>query len=280
MYSDSNIKNLLLREKYLDYPNLNRKSKNEIRNLFHQRQKNIFKRDYITPDKELAKTIQNERFRNVIEKAMKRLAKMEDNRYLNDPIIKKILVEWNTLNNSIVEKIENRITQINTLPTTTVNSPSSTEQMMQNIQKLSSGNRGPSTPVAHKGVLNKVPTYLNNVPPVPPPIHRGVLKSKFSSDGQLIWYWDESANNSPLLLNPVVSNLKKNSKNSKNSNNFHTHGPPNTPYTPSSSGTIETSYSPQFKTKIYRTNIVKSTNSARTANSETNSQTAARKLFE
>jgi hypothetical protein len=270
MYTVSQKRNLL-KNKYSDL-NLDTKSNGEINNLFHKRQKNIFKRDFIEPDKALASTVQNETFRNAIKKAMNRLAKMEDNRYLNDPIIKKILGEWNTLNNSVIAKIESRITEINTprpentnSPSETEqphNSPSATEEMIANIQRLRRRN-GPSTPVASR----ITPSYLKNLPPLPPlppPMHKGVLRSKFS-DGQLVWYWNESA--SPLLTNPVVQKEEEES--------FHTHGQ-YTPYTPSSSGTIDSSASPQFKNPIHRTNYPSSTNSERSKSGNTGSR---RELF-
>lgn len=275
MYKASEQKNkikLLLNNKYLSEQNLQSMSNTEkINNLFHQRQKNIFRRDFIDPDKALANTVQIEKFRNAIQKAKNRLAKMEDNRYLNDPIIKKILGEWNTLNNSIIAKIESRITEINRpQPETTSsrsetvrtpNSPTPTEQMEKNIQRLGLGNTGPSTPVASR----ITPAYLNNLPPLPPPIHKGVLRSKFSPDGQLVWYWNETA--SPLLTNPVVQQEQE-------QDDWHTHGP----YTPSSSATIDSSASPQFKNPIYRTNFPNSTSSSRTNNSRSN-RSAAKKLF-
>lgn len=271
MYTASEKKKLLLNNKYLSEQKLKTMSNTEINNLFHQRQKNIFKRDFIEPDKALANTVQNEIYRNAMQKAKNRLAKMEANRYLNDPIIKNILGEWNTLNKSIIAEIESRITEINrpqpettssqTATEQTLHSPTPTEKMIENIRRL--GNTGPSTPVASR----IKPAYLNNLPPLPPPIHKGVLRSKFSPDGQLVWYWNESA--SPLLTNPVVQ---------QEQDDWHTHGQ-YTPYTPSSSGTIDSSASPQFKNPIYRTNYPNSTNSRRTNNSGAN-QTAAKKKLE
>lgn len=241
-------------------------------NMNIEAKKSVLRNKYINPDIKLAEgLLGNERWTKAIEIALEKLKKMNNDAYLKDPIIVRMLKEWNTSNNSIIKRINNRIIEINSgishkderYADVADVASSSTEQIRNDIRRLSRRKNflfstpekqiHPYEPPIFKERSNRnmpvnVPpreTFLfpavknkpHNNPDAPPPrpyAPAAKLTSK-NIHGQRVWYW------SGMDLSPQS---RKN--------------------TPSSTGTVRTGpgspFTPNHKYYIFRTNKKNNTN--------------------